>query len=102
MYTNRAYEISSDDVSAGSANSAAHRGTSLEKEFDGNLPPSTRTMSNGYKTNHKSSSKYIHTASTDDRKQSNDHRSGGQPHHKTSGQSKRSSNFKQNGTHREI
>ena len=102
MYTNRAYEISSDDVSAGSANSATHRGTSLEKEFDGNLPPSTRTVSNGHKPNHKSSSKYIHTASTDDRKQSNDHRDGGRPHHKTSGQSKRSGNLKQNGTHREI
>ena len=104
MYTNRAYETSSelDDVSAGSANSAGHRGTSIEKQFDQNVPPSTRAVSNGHKPNHKSSSKYIHTVASDDRKQSNDHRGGGGHYHKPSGQSKRSSNLKQNGNHREI
>ena len=95
MYTNRAYETSSelDNVSADSANSGQNRVAALEKDFNENLP-TTRVVSKHSNKQMKSSPKFI-PATADDRKGSNEHRNGS--HH-----SKRSKNSKPNESNRQI
>lgn len=97
MYTNRAYETSSelDNVSADSANSGHNRVAGLEKDFDENLP-TTRVVSKHNNKQMKSSSKYIPTT-TDDKKGNNDHRNSSHQRH-----SKRSENSKPNESGRQI
>ena len=75
MYTNRAYETSSelDDVSANSANSGHNRVAPLEKDFNESVPTSHVVVSKHNKKQTKSSTKHILTTS-DEHKRNSDHR----------------------------
>ena len=97
MYTNRAYETSSelDNVSADSPNSAHNRIASIAKDFDENLP-TTRVVSKHSNKQMKSSSKYI-PDTTEDKNGNSDHRNGSPHRH-----SKRRKNSKPNESNRQI
>ena len=81
MYTNRAYETSSelDDISADSANSANNRVASIEKDFDETIPSTRVVVSKQNKKQSKSSTKHILTTS-DEHKRNSDHRQSNNHH----------------------
>ena len=79
MYTNRAYETSSelDNVSADSNNSGNNRvlaGVPIEKDFKESVPSNRIVSNQNNSKQNKSSSKQIITTPSDDHKRNSDHR----------------------------